>query len=324
MLGFISKRVLSSSTPRFNTLSRCFSTQVNAGASGQRIILSQLRKKYISGVPLTMLTAYDYTSSIHLDRAGIDVALVGDSLGMVMLGRNGTNTVTMEEMIMHCNSVSRGCSRAFIVADMPFGSYQTSNEDAVRNAVRFVKEGNAMAVKLEVTGSGSTSTADRVKAIVDAGIPVMGHVGLTPQTSPVVDGYHAQGKTAESAYNIYADAVNLQKAGCFSVVVESVPELLGQAITKSLAIPTFGIGAGKYTSGQVLVYHDLLGLYPDFVPKFCKVYVNLSDVISKGLSEYKREVEERSFPAPEHVFSMKSEEWQKAIEKIEQSKKTNG
>jgi len=295
------------------TARRWFSTQ--AETCERRANLLDIKKKYNERKMISMVTAYDYTSAKEVERAGIDVILVGDSLGMVMLGRKSTSTVSMEEMIHHCRAVARGSSKTFTIADLPFGSYEASKEDAARNAIRLVKEGEVSAVKLE----GGRKMKDKIKAIVDVGIPVMGHIGLTPQTALAHSGFRVQGKTGEDAAGIYLDALALQEAGCFGLVIESVPEVLGDSITKALQIPTFGIGAGRHTSGQVLVYHDLLGLYSDFVPKFCKQYAKLSDEIHKGLTEFRKEVESNQFPAPAHTYSIKDEEWEKATEIINQT-----
>lgn len=288
---------------------RSFSVQV---PNEKKFTLLDIKKKYKEGVPLTMVTAYDYTSAYFVDKAGIDVILVGDSLGMVMLGRKSTTDVTMEEMVHHCKAVNNGCKRAFVVADLPFGSFEASNEDAIRNACQLVKFGYASAVKIE----GGKARKSTIKALVDAGIVVFGHIGLTPQTSSMHGGYRVQGRTSQDAISILEDAIALQEAGCSAIVIEFVPDALAREITKLLKIPTFGIGAGKYTSGQVLVYHDLLGLYPDFTPKFCKQYANISEEITKGLTAFKNEVEKAEFPTPAHSFTMKDEELAKTQEAL--------
>lgn len=292
---------------------RWYST--HAPSTEKKITLLDIAKKHREGTPLTMVTAYDYTSAFFVDKAAVDVILVGDSLGMVMLGRNNTTEVTMDEMLHHCKAVARGTKRAFVVGDLPFGSFEVSPQEAVRNACRLVKEGAVSAVKLE----GGKVRTNTVRAIVDAGIPVIGHVGLTPQTAASFGGFRVQGKSAQAAASIFEDALALQEAGCSALVIEFVPELLGQAITKGLTIPTFGIGAGRHTSGQVLVYHDMLGMYPDFTPKFCKQFANIGEEISKGLTSFKQEVESHQFPATVHTFSMKNEEWDKAHDLILQS-----
>jgi 3-methyl-2-oxobutanoate hydroxymethyltransferase len=269
--------------------------------------LIDIRNKYEAGVPLSLITSYDFTSGSLAEESNIDAILVGDSLGMVVLGREDTTTVTMDEVIYHCKAVRNGAKNTFIIGDMPFGSYEISDQDALSNAVRLVKEGFVNAVKLE----GGEKMKSRVKAIVNAGIPVMGHIGLTPQTINALGGFLAQGKTAETAKNLVSDALALQEAGCFAIVIESVPQKIAQFITEKLTIPTIGIGAGKYTSGQILVWHDMLGSYSKMTPKFCKQYTDTKSAISSALSQYKKEVEERAFPSQEHVFTLKQEEWDK-------------
>eukprot|EP01132_Coremiostelium_polycephalum_P001937 gene1937-2372_t len=251
-----------------------------------------------------MVTAYDYCSGKEVDRAGIDIVLVGDSLGMVILGEKGTVNVTMDQMIHHCKATMKGVKRAFVVGDMPFGSFETSPTEAVANAIRIMKEGGVDAIKLE----GGRKHVDSIKAIVKAGIPVMGHIGLTPQSVSALGGFKLQGKTSEEAMSILEDALALQEAGCFALVIEMTPEVVASSITKLLKIPTIGIGAGGGTSGQVLVYHDMLGIYSDFVPKFCKQYSNLSKSINDGLVNFKKEIEDKSFPSQNHSFSMKDQE----------------
>jgi len=275
----------------------------------KKLTLLDIRAKYERQEPISMVTAYDFSSAVNVDRAGIDIGLVGDSLGMVMLGYSNTTSVTMEEMIHHCKAVSRGIKRAFLVGDMPFGSYEVSDTEAVKNAIRLMKEGNVEAVKME----GGIRIKDAVKAVVLAGIPVIGHIGLTPQTASALGGFRVQGKTAESARNLLNDAIELEKCGVSALVIESVPEPVASYITKHLRIPTIGIGAGAGTSGQVLVYHDMLGLYSEFVPKFCKTYRNLSVEIQNALKQYRKEVESRVFPSQEFTYPMKKEEFEKAF-----------
>jgi 3-methyl-2-oxobutanoate hydroxymethyltransferase len=270
-----------------------------------------LQKKYREGKPITMVTAYDYTSAYITDQAGIDALLVGDSLGMVMMGENNTVGVTMDDMVHHCKAVTRGAQKTFIVGDMPFGSYESSSETAILSAFRLMKEGKVDAVKLE----GGRRMAPRIEAIVQAGVPVMGHIGLTPQTLSALGGFRVQGKTAEDAESLLADAEALKQAGCFSLVIESVPEAVGEYITKKLDIPTIGIGAGNKTSGQILVWHDMFGLYPNMKPKFCKQYVNLGQVMTETLQKYKEEVTERSFPGKEHTYTIKPEEWERFLQR---------
>jgi 3-methyl-2-oxobutanoate hydroxymethyltransferase len=245
-----------------------------------------------------MTTAYDYSTAYFVDKAGIEVILVGDSLAMTVLGLDSTVSVTMEQMIHHIKPVVKGAHNAMIVGDMPFGSYNQSPEQAVYNATRLMKEGGCDVVKLE----GGKEVADKVKAIVDGGIPVMGHIGLTPQTISKLGGFKVQGKTVDSAKSLLEDALVLQEAGAFSLVIECVPEELGKLITEKVKIPTIGIGAGKYCDGQVLVFHDMVGLFEKFLPKFVKRYANLGEEVLKALQEFKNEVKEGKFPSDEFVF----------------------
>ncbi|XPV76517.1 MAG: 3-methyl-2-oxobutanoate hydroxymethyltransferase [Desulfovibrio sp.] len=254
--------------------------------------------------PLTMMTAYDYPSALIADSAGVDMILVGDSLGMVVLGYDDTLSVTMDDMIHHTKAASRGAKQALIVGDMPFMSYNASVEDAVRNAGRFLQETDARAVKLE----GGKAVLKQVKAIADAGIPVMGHLGLTPQHVARFGGFKAQGKTAHAVAEMLKDALALQEAGAFGIVLEAVPHEAAQMITEKLDIPTIGIGAGNSTDGQVLVFHDTLGLFDRFVPKFVKQYDKMGPQAVAAIEKYCEEVESRAFPAPEHTFYMAEEE----------------
>ena len=251
-----------------------------------------------------VLTAYDYSAATLVDAAGVDVILVGDSLGMVMLGLDDTMAVTLDDMISHARSVVRGASRALVVADMPFMTYETGVRDALCNAKRLCVESGARAVKLE----GGRTVEPQIRALVDAGIPVMGHIGLTPQRAAVLGGFKVQGKTAEAAANLMRDALAVQKAGCFSVVVEAVPAALATKITERLSIPTIGIGAGVGCDGQVLVYHDLLGLYGRFLPKFVKQYATIGPSIQEAIGTYATDVRSGTFPGPEHGFGMPEEE----------------
>ncbi len=254
---------------------------------------------------ITMLTAYDYPTALAMDKAGIDCILVGDSLGMVVLGYENTLPVTMEEMLHHARAVSRGAKNALLVGDMPFMSYQVSTEDAVRNAGRFLQQGGMDAVKLE----GGRERADAVRAIVGTGIPVMGHLGLTPQSVHQLGGFRAQGKTASAAKRLLEDAKILEDAGAFSLVLESVPARLAETISKQISIPTIGIGAGTGCDGQVLVTHDLLGLFDRFTPKFVKQYANFHEEMNKAFTEYIEDVETKRFPAVEHTVEMTDDEW---------------
>lgn len=262
----------------------------------KKVMITDFQKKKRDGKKITMLTAYDYPMARLVDDAGIDVILVGDSLGMVVLGYESTVPVTMDEMIHHSKAVRRGTKYAFLIGDMPFMSYQVSREEAIRNAGRFMKEAGCDAVKLE----GGYEVLEVTKAIVDAGIPVLGHLGLTPQTVSKLGGFRVQGKSQEAADKILDQAVKLEEAGCFGIVLECVPDRVAKAITEKIRIPTIGIGAGPYCDGQVLVVNDMVGLFDRFVPKFVKQYVKLSESIGAGLKRYKEEVENGTFPGKEH------------------------
>ena len=255
-------------------------------------------KKKAEGRKISMLTAYDYPTAQIVDQAGIDQILVGDSLGMVVQGGTSTLPVTMDEMIYHTRIVSRAAQSAMVVGDMPFLSYQTHKAEAVRNAGRFLKEGNAEAVKLE----GGSQMAEVIRAIVDAGIPVVAHIGLTPQYLHMLGGFKVQGKGDAAREKLLADARAVQDAGAFSVVIEGVPASLGKEITSMLRIPTIGIGAGPDCDGQVLVIHDLLGLFERFTPKFVKKYANLREQALSAVRQYRQEVETGVFPSTEHSF----------------------
>ena len=255
-------------------------------------------KKKAEGKKITMLTAYDYPTAQIVDQAGIDMILVGDSLGMVVQGVSSTLPVTMDEMIYHTKMVSRGTQSAMVVGDMPFLSYQTHKAEAVRNAGRFLKEAGAEAVKLE----GGTQMAEAIRAIVAAGIPVVAHIGLTPQYVHALGGFKVQGKDDAAREKILADARAVQDAGAFAVVLEAIPAHLAREIHEMLHIPTIGIGAGIECDGQVLVLHDLLGLFDRFTPKFVKKYANLKELAIKAVKEYKQDVETGSFPSDEHSF----------------------
>lgn len=256
-----------------------------------------------SGERITMLTAYDAGFARMIDQAGIDMVLVGDSLGMVVLGYDSTVPVTMDEMIHHARAVRHGVSRAVLVGDMPFLSYQTSERDAILNGGRFLKEAGCDAVKLE----GGLEVCDTVRALVKAGIPVMGHIGLTPQTAGALGGFKVQGKDAKSAKRLIEAAKGLEDAGAFSIVMECIPDKLASFISQNVSIPTIGIGAGAGCDGQVLVTHDLLGIFDKFIPKFVKKYVQLAPQIKEAVSCYRDEVKNGSFPDEEHSFTMKGE-----------------
>jgi 3-methyl-2-oxobutanoate hydroxymethyltransferase len=271
------------------------------------------RQKKERGEPITMLTGYDYCTALAIDRSGMDAILVGDSLGMVVLGYENTLPVTMDEMLHHCRAVARGARSALLIGDMPFMSYQISIEQAVRNAGRFLQEGGMDVVKLE----GGRERLETIHAIINAGIPVMGHLGLTPQSVHSLGGFHPQGRTSEAAWEILQDAHSLEEAGCFSIVLESIPARLAELISKSLSIPTIGIGAGAGCDGQVLVVHDLLGLFDRFTPKFVKKYAALQDEMQHAFCEYISDVTARRFPAQEHTVDMPDEEWQLLLGEIE-------
>lgn len=252
------------------------------------------------GKKISMLTAYDYSTAKLMDEAGINAILVGDSLGNVVLGYEDTLSVTMEDMIHHGAAVARGAKNAMVVVDMPFMSYQTSVYDAVVNAGRLMKEGRASAVKLE----GGKEVCPQVKAVTEAGIPVMGHLGLTPQSINALGGHRVQGKTQQAAQKLLDDARALQEAGAFAVVLECVPEKLADKVTKELEIPTIGIGAGSGCDGQVLVYQDMLGMFSDFTPKFVKKFANVGQVMKEAFKSYIDEMQQGSFPAQEHCYSI--------------------
>lgn len=262
--------------------------------------VSTFQKAKEEGNKLTMLTAYDYSTAKLVDEAGIDSILVGDSLGNVILGYEDTISVTMEDMIHHGAAVARGAKEALVVIDMPFMSYQTSVYDAVVNAGRLMKEGRAGAVKLE----GGASVCPQIKAITDAGIPVVAHLGLTPQSINAFGGFKVQGKSKEAAKQIIEDALAVQEAGAFSVVLEGIPAKLAAIITEKLTIPTIGIGAGADCDGQVLVYQDMLGMFNDFVPKFVKQFANVGDVMKAAFAQYIEEVGNGTFPAEEHTYKI--------------------
>ena len=272
----------------------------------KKVTTLTFRQKKERGESITMLTAYDYPTAMAMDKAGIDSILVGDSLAMVVLGYENTLPVTMDEMLHHARAVARGAKSALLVGDMPFMSYQVSVEEALRNAGRFLQQGGMDAVKLE----GGRERADTVRAVTAAGIPVMGHIGLTPQSVHQLGGFRAQGKTASAAKRLLEDAQILEEAGAFSIVLESVPARLADYISKHITIPTIGIGAGAGCDGQVLVTHDLLGLFDRFTPKFVRQYANLHETMNKAITEYIDDVETKRFPAVEHTIEMREEEWE--------------
>lgn len=268
-----------------------------------RKALSDICSMKARGEKITMLTAYDASMSRLLAGCDVDMLLVGDSLGMVMLGYDSTVPVTMDEMLHHAKAVRRGAPDSFIVGDMPYGSYQTGTRDAINNAIRFLKEADCDAVKLE----GGLNMCPIVKALVDAGIPVMAHIGLTPQTASQLGGYKVQGKGIEDARRLLAEAKGLEEAGAFGIILECVPDTLAKVISEAVVMPTVGIGAGAYCDGQVLVTHDLLGMFEKFTPKFVKKFADLAPVIKEGVLQYGAEVKEGLYPAAEHTFASETD-----------------
>ncbi len=280
---------------------------------GRKVTVLTLQEKKRRGEPITMVTAYDYPSALAVDRSGIDCILVGDSLAMVVLGLESTVSVTMEEMLHHCRAVRRGAQRAFLIGDMPFLSYQADRAEAVRNAGRFLKEAGMDAVKLE----GGREIAETVRAISDAGIPVVGHIGLTPQSAGKLGGYRVQGRTAAAARRLLEDARILQESGVIMIVLEMVPDRVAEQISRRLDIPTIGIGAGPHCDGQVLVLHDLLGMFDRFTPRFVKRYADLLGEMERALAAYREDVLHRRFPAAEHTFAMDEAAWREWAQELE-------
>jgi 3-methyl-2-oxobutanoate hydroxymethyltransferase len=269
-------------------------------ANKQALNIVKMKKMKAEGVPLSMLTAYDYPSAVLAEEAGIDLILVGDSLGNVVLGYNTTLPVTIEDMVYHTRSVTRGAQSTFIVADMPFMTYHGSVDETLRGVRRLMQEGRAHAVKME----GGLEICDTVATVVAAGVPVLGHIGLTPQSVNMIGGYRIQGKDAKDAQRLLDEAKALEAAGAFAIVLELVTEEVAQAISEALSIPTIGIGAGRYCDGQVLVFHDLLRYASPYREKrFVKTYADVGNVIREGISQYVKEVKERSFPDESHVFN---------------------
>jgi 3-methyl-2-oxobutanoate hydroxymethyltransferase len=271
--------------------------------------LPRLADKKRLAEPIVMITAYDYPSAQVAQAAGVDMVLVGDSGAMTVLGYPSTVPVSTDEMLMLASAVRRGCTTPLLVGDLPFGSYEGSNEQAIATAQRFVKQAGCDAVKLE---RGGTSV-ERARAIVDAGIPVMGHVGLTPQTATVLGGYRAQGRTAQRALDVARDALALEQAGCFSIVFEAIPAPVSDALVQRLEVPVIGIGAGPGTDGQVLVFHDLLGIYDGHAPRFAKRYADVKAEMVAGVAQYAAEVRRHAFPGPEHVYSIDDDELERFL-----------
>lgn len=281
----------------------------------KKVSIRTLNKKKCAGKKIVSITAYDYPTAILADEAGVDIILVGDSIAMTTFGYESTLPITMDDMVHHAKAVVKGVKdatgHAFVIGDMPFMSYQPSNMTAVKNAGRFLTEAGCDAVKLE----GGIRMAKRVKAIVDAGIPVMGHIGLTPQSVSQLGGYRVQGKTVEEAKKLIEDALALQKNGIFSLVLEVIPAVLAKKITEKLSIPTIGIGSGIHTDGQVVVFHDIVSLFRSFVPKFVKQYKDVGNEIFEAISQYRDEVQNEKFPAEKHQYKIKPE-MEKKIEKL--------
>ncbi len=270
----------------------------------KKITLPMLQKKMLDGIPITMITCYDYSMAHLVEQAEIDMVLVGDSLGMTMLGYEGTLPVTMDDMMRHTAAVRRGSPTSWLIGDMPYMSYQPSDEIAVKNAGRFMAETGCDSVKLE----GGRQMASRVQAIADAGIPVMGHLGLTPQSVSSLGGFRVQGKGADQAARIIEDAKILEEAGAFSILFEMIPDRVQKIITERARIPIISLGSGPYAHGQLLIFHDMFGLYPRFTPKMAKVFGNAGEVILNGLKKYVDEVTSKQFPQPENWFGIKDDQ----------------
>jgi len=288
------------------------STHPSSSASGAKVRIKTLHSKKQRSEPITFLTAYDYPTAVALDRSGVDGILVGDSLGMVVLGYENTIPVTMQEMLHHCRAVSRGVSRAHMVGDMPFMSYQVSAAEALRNAGILLQKGGMDAVKLE----GGRERAPAIKAIVSAGIPVMGHLGLTPQSVHQLGGWKVQAKSTEAARRLIEDSLTLEDLGCYAVVLESIPTEVAELISDKLDIPVIGIGAGTGCDGQILVTHDLLGLFDRFTPSFVKKYADLYSEMERAFREYIADVKDRRFPAAEHANSMDPQAFRELVREI--------
>jgi 3-methyl-2-oxobutanoate hydroxymethyltransferase len=278
------------------------------------VTLSKLAEKKALGEPIVMVTAYDYPSAQVAEEAGVDVVLVGDSGAMTVLGYPSTVPVTLDELLMLAAAVRRGLSTPLLIGDMPFGSYEASNEEAIHNAQRFIKQAGCDAVKLERGGS----TVERAAAIVNAGIPVMGHVGLTPQTATALGGYRSQGRTAERGLAVMQDALGLQAAGVFGIVFEAIPSALTEMIMPRIQVPVIGIGAGPAADGQVLVFHDLLGIYDGHTGRYVKRYAEVREEMVKGVSAYAKEVRERRYPAAEHGYTMAPDEIARLGEQLDE------
>ena len=289
-------------------------------APTDKVTILTLQEKKQRREVVTMLTAYDYTTAQALDQAGVDAILVGDTLGMVVLGYRDTLAVTMDDMLHHCRAVSRGAQRPHLVGDLPFMSYRVSKSETLRNAGRLLQEGGMDAVKLE----GGREVATAVEAIVAAGIPVMGHLGLTPQSVNRLGGWKAQGKSAEAARRLLEDALVLENAGCYAIVLEAIPDRVAALVTERLKIPTIGIGAGARCDGQVLVTHDMLGLFDDFTPRFVKRYAELHAQMTRAFRDYVADVTAHRFPAAEHAYAIKEEEFEALLESLKDESVPSG
>ncbi|MHB1006890.1 MAG: 3-methyl-2-oxobutanoate hydroxymethyltransferase [Chloroflexota bacterium] len=279
----------------------------------KKVSIPEIQAKKDKTKQITMVTAYDFPTGVLVEKAGVDIVLVGDSLAMVVLGYENTVSVTMDEMLHHCRAVARGAKHPLLVGDLPFMSYQVSVPQAIENAGRFLKEGNMDVVKLE----GGQERAEVVRAIVDAGVPVMGHIGLTPQTISKLGGFRVQGKTVEAGMRLIEDALALEAAGCFGIVLEGIPDKVAGLITERLSIPTIGIGAGKNCDGQVLVLHDMLGMFDRFTPKFVKKYADFSGIGVAALQAYMKDVEEGTFPAKEHTYPVQDDVYQALVAELD-------
>jgi len=275
-------------------------------AAPKKLTIFDLQAKVARGEKIFQVTAVDYPTAQLVDRAGIDCILIGDSLGMTALGYSGTVPVTMDEMIHHARAISRAARRAILVGDLPLGAYHACAQDAINNAMRMVKEGGADVVKIE----GGEDFAPMAEAVVKAGIPVMAHIGLTPQLVSKIGGFRVQGKSAEIGAQLLKDALAMEKVGCFAIVLEAIPDRVAGLITERLEIPTIGIGAGPHCDGQNLVLHDMVGLFDRFTPKFVKKYANCWEIIGKALQDFQEDVRKGEFPRPEHSFTMKDDEYQ--------------
>ncbi|MEK6210798.1 MAG: 3-methyl-2-oxobutanoate hydroxymethyltransferase [Pseudomonadota bacterium] len=284
-------------------------------AAPKKLTIFDLQAKVDRGEKVFQVTAVDYPTAQLVDRSGVDCILIGDSLGMTVLGYSGTVPVTMDEMIHHAKAISRAVRRAILVGDLPLGAYHASTADAINNAMRMLKEGGTDVVKIE----GGEDFAPVAEAVVKAGIPVMAHIGLTPQLVSKIGGFRVQGKSADAGVQLVKDALAMEKAGCFAIVLEAIPDRVAQVITERLSIPTIGIGAGPHCDGQNLVLHDMVGLFDRFTPKFVKRYANCWDIIGKALADFQDEVHKGQFPLPEHSFTMKEDEYQAFLQKLGKS-----